>query len=70
MAEIKVFYDQQGNTHTVWFGDPAAEAYAEEIGNEIVVMKSDDGAVLGFEKLNFSFAKPEELGVTCERLAA
>jgi len=70
MAEIKIYYDEPGNTLTVWFGDPAEEAYAEEIGNEIIVMKSDEGAVLGFEKLNISFAQPGDLGVSFEKLAA
>jgi len=25
MAQVKVYYDREGNTLTVWFGDPADE---------------------------------------------
>ena len=32
MAQVKVYYDQQGNTLTVWFGNPQDEVIAEEIG--------------------------------------
>lgn len=53
MAQIKVYYDREGNTLTVWFGDPADEYIAEETGEEIVLMKDRDGKVIGFEKLNF-----------------
>jgi len=54
MAEIKVYYDREGNTLTVWFGNPASEYIAEETGEEIVLMKDQDGKVIGFEKLNFT----------------
>ena len=70
MDQIKVFYDEAGRTLTVWFGDPALEAIAEEIGDEIIVMRSDDGKVLGFEKLNINFSRPDQLGVAFERVYA
>ena len=54
MPEIKVYYDREGNTLTVWFGNPADEYIAEETGEEIVLMKDHDGKVIGFEKLNFT----------------
>lgn len=38
-AQIKVVYEQQGNTMTVWFGNPQDEAVAEETGDEIILMK-------------------------------
>lgn len=53
MAKIKVFHDRIGNTLTVWFGDPHAEAVCEETGDEVVLMKDADGNVIGFEKLNY-----------------
>lgn len=53
MAEVKVFYDRTGNTLVVWFGNPQDEAEAEETGNEVVLMKDQQGHVIGFEKLNF-----------------
>ena len=30
MAEVKVYYDQEGNTLTVWFGQPTDEYECEE----------------------------------------
>lgn len=53
MAVVKVYYDQQGNTLTVWFGDPETEYEVEETGEEVVLMKNKEGTVIGFEKLNF-----------------
>jgi uncharacterized protein YuzE len=54
MVQVKVFYDRQGNTLTVWFGDPQQEYVCEETGDEVVLMKDATGKVIGFEKLNFS----------------
>ena len=53
MARVKVYYDRQGNTLTVWFGDPKEEYVCEETGEEVVLMKDRTGKVIGFEKLNF-----------------
>jgi hypothetical protein len=70
MAEVKVFYDQTGNTLTVWFGNPQDEHVSEETGEEVILMKDTAGRVIGFEKLNFSLAKPELLRVAFETLTA
>ena len=53
MAEVKVLYDEIGNTLTVWFGNPADEYVCEETGEEVVLMKDKEGHVIGFEKLNY-----------------
>lgn len=53
MAEVKVFFDRTGNTLVVWFGDPQDEVEAEEIGDEVILMKDQHGQVIGFEKLNY-----------------
>ena len=53
MAEVKVLYDDIGNTLTVWFGDPGEEYMCEETGEEVVLMKDKEGRVIGFEKLNY-----------------
>jgi len=66
MAQVKVFYDREGNTLTVWFGDPRDEYICEETGDEVVLMKDEAGRVIGFEKLNFSVAEPEKLQVAFE----
>lgn len=66
MAEIKVFYDKTGNTLTVWFADAEREYVCEETGDEVVLMKDNDGKVIGFEKLNFSTSDTEHLRVALE----
>lgn len=66
MAQVKVYYDREGNTLTVWFGDPADEYVAEETGEEIVLMKDKDGKVIGFEKLNFTAQTAEAMKVAFE----
>jgi uncharacterized protein YuzE len=59
MAQIKVFYDEVGNTLTVWFGNPQDEYIVEETGEEIVLMQDKAGKVIGFEKLNFAVVNPK-----------
>lgn len=70
MAEVKVFYDQAGNTLSVWFGNPQEEYVCEETGEEVILMKDKAGKVIGFEKLNFSSVKSQQLRVAFETLAA
>jgi len=69
MAQVKVYYDRTGNTLTVWFGKPADEYEAEETGDEIILMKDNQGKVIGFEKLNFLVAEPEPLRVAFETVS-
>jgi uncharacterized protein YuzE len=66
MAHVKVYYDREGNTLTVWFGDPASEYVCEETGDEVVLMKDKSGNVIGFEKLNFSESDSEQYRVAFE----
>jgi len=71
MAQVKVYYDREGNTLTVWFGNPDDEYIVEETGEEIVLMKDRTGKVIGFEKLNFSTGQSSEaLRVAFETVAA
>ena len=51
MAQVKVFYDQKGNTLTVWFADPQDEYVCEETGDEVVLMKNKSGRVIAFETI-------------------
>ena len=39
MAYVKVFYDREGNTLTVWFEEPETEYISEETGDEVTLMK-------------------------------
>lgn len=66
MAEVKVFYDKVGNTLTVWFESPENEFEAEETGDEVILMKNQAGAVIGFEKLNFSSPQPDSIRIAFE----
>ena len=38
MAEVKVFYDRDGKTLTVWFTDRSQEYVCEETGDEVVLI--------------------------------
>jgi uncharacterized protein YuzE len=69
MAQVKVYYDREGNTLTVWFGNPADEYVAEETGEEIVLMKDREGKVIGFEKLNFTGHMGDAIKVAFETVA-
>lgn len=69
MAQIKVYYDREGNTLTVWFGNPTDEYIAEGTGEEIVLMKDREGKVIGFEKLNFTVQSPDAVRVAFETIA-
>lgn len=66
MAQVRIYYDREGNTLTVWFGNPSDEVVAEETGDEVVLMKDRLGRVIGFEKLNFALQPAEIIGVAFE----
>lgn len=68
MDEVKVFFDKEGNTLTVWFRDPAEEFVCEETGDEVILMKDKAGHVGGFEKLNFTPSAPEKVHVAFQTL--
>ncbi|OFW41242.1 MAG: DUF2283 domain-containing protein [Acidobacteria bacterium RIFCSPLOWO2_12_FULL_60_22] len=70
MAEVKVLYDREGKTLTVWFTDAREEYVCEETGEEVILIKDASGRVIGFEKLNFSVADPEMLRVAFETAPA
>ncbi|MEW6028079.1 MAG: DUF2283 domain-containing protein [Chloroflexota bacterium] len=69
MVEVKVYYDREGNTLTVWFGNPTDKVIAEETGEEIVLMKDSEGKVIGFEKLNFAIQSEDVVRVAFETVA-
>lgn len=52
MVKIRVYYDREGKTLTVWFDDPRKEHVCEETGEEIILIKDANGRVIGFERLN------------------
>jgi uncharacterized protein YuzE len=70
MAEVKVYYDKVGNTLTVWFGNPQDEYISEETGDEVILMKDNQGQVIGFEKLNYTLPSATNLKVSFETAMA
>jgi len=52
MEKVTVTYDREGNTLDVWFGKPR-EAICEEIGGGVIIKKTKEGEIIGFEKLNY-----------------
>ena len=70
MAEVRVFYDREGQTLTVWFTERSHEYVCEETGEEVVLMKDASGHVIGFEKLNFSIPQSDSLRVALETTPA
>lgn len=69
MAEVKVYYDPQGKTLTVWFDNPQDEFICEETAEEIVLMKNQAGSVIGFEKLNYVIPADSNLKISFEAAA-
>ncbi len=63
MEKLRVFYDREGNTLSVWFDDPAKEHVCEESDDDMVLVKDRKGRVIGFERLNFLTAKQRKDGV-------
>ena len=53
---------------TVWFGNPNAEDTFEETGDGIVLMKDEDGQVIGFERLHYHLPPQEVLEVAVETI--
>lgn len=60
MEKLRVYYDREGNTLTVWFDDPKKQHLCEETDDDIVLMKDRRGRVIGFERLNYLTAKQRE----------
>lgn len=56
MDKVRVFYDRQGTTLTVWFGNPQDEYICEE-------------TVIGFEKLNYSVPTDKHLHFSFETVS-
>ena len=62
MDNVKVCYDREGNSVTVWFDDPNKESVCEEIDDDVVLIKDRRGRIIGFEKLNYRSRKQQADG--------
>jgi hypothetical protein len=60
--KVRIYHDRVGNTLSVWFDDPAKEAFCEEIEDDMVLVKDRRGHVIGFERLNYLSRKQQERG--------
>jgi len=57
MSKLKIYYDAEGKTLSVWFDDPKKEVVSEEVGDGVVLSKDKRGEVIGFEKLYVKLPK-------------
>lgn len=64
MERLRVYFDREGNTLTVWFDDPKKEYVCEESDDDVILVKDRRGRVIGFERLNFLSAKQRREGVS------
>jgi uncharacterized protein YuzE len=63
MEKLRVYYDREGNTLSVWFDDPKKECVCEEADDDVILVKDSAGRVIGFERLNYLSAKQHKDGV-------
>ena len=63
MEKLRVYFDRQGNTLTVWFDDPQREHVCDETDDDVILMKDRRGRVIGFQRLNYLSAKQRKDGV-------
>jgi hypothetical protein len=63
VEKIRVFYDREGNTLSVWFDNPKKEHICEESDDDMILVKDKCGRIIGFERLNFLSAKQRDDGV-------
>lgn len=52
MDKVRIYYDADGKTLSVWLGDPETEEVCEEADDDTILMKNAEGRIIGFEKLN------------------
>jgi hypothetical protein len=57
VEKLRVFYDREGNTLSVWFDEPRKEYVCEETDDDVILVKDRRGRVIGFERLNFLSSK-------------
>jgi hypothetical protein len=64
MERLRVYYDRQGNTLSLWFDDPKKEWVCEETDDDMILIKDRDRRVIGFERLNYLSARQRKNGVS------
>jgi hypothetical protein len=64
MDKLRVYFDREGNTLSVWFDDPKKEHICEESDDDMVLVRDRRGRVIGFERLNYLSAKQQKEGIS------
>jgi hypothetical protein len=64
MDKLRVYYDREGNTLSVWFADPKKEHVCQEADDDVVLVKDRRDRVIGFERLNFLSPKQQQDAVS------
>ena len=64
MEKLRVHYDREGNSLSVWFDDPEKEHVCEESDDDTILVKDRKGRLIGFERLNVLSPKQRKAGVT------
>jgi hypothetical protein len=64
MEKLRVYFDREGNTLSVWFDDPKKEHVCEESDDDVVLVKDRGGRVIGFERLNVLSPDQRKEGVS------
>lgn len=59
MENLKIYYDETGQTLTVWFDDPNEEFIVDEVDEELALIKNKNGKVIGFERINYKIIQPQ-----------
>lgn len=62
MDKLRISYDREGNTLSVWFDDPKKEHVCEESDDDMVLIRDRRGRLIGFERLNYLSAKQRKEG--------
>ena len=60
MEKVRVYYDREGNTLSVWFDNPEKEHFCQETDDDVILIKDRRGRVIGFERLNYLTARQRE----------
>ena len=64
MDKLRISYDREGNTLSVWFDDPKKEHVCEESDDDMVLIRDRRGRLIGFERLNYLSAKQRKEGAS------
>lgn len=53
MEQIKITYDNIGNTLDIWFTKPSKDIICDDLDNDTIVKRDLNGKIVGIEILNY-----------------